>query len=428
MTETINQFGKNIALNCGFDLGAKSLLDSRSIVKDAAELDAIPDIRRANGLLVWVQDEKKLVAWDEPGQAWVEVSGGKFDSTEIEEKIEELESKVSADIDTDDYFLDDKDYKLTTTHGGLTAGTNIRGWKFKDILQRILLPPKLPTMSLVTNLSKSDSASSDHLLFKIGTHDLTSLTAKVSASDFSCDDVEYTYEECDGQTTDQTQHGIAVDQVNVTVTIESDYQNFDTFSNPNLGIPLTYTKERCWILRAKSKISKVADSTSPLYPFSGRVLTASVELEYTLPVLVGLIGDAQYLDVVCGDSAPEYFTIDYYHNFEQSDAQAEVSFSKELLLGYHNDQRMQDTFKVSLPAFSSQYMFIISPNKVQQVLNPSGFDITNSFRCQKTKLSSTLPSSLETIPALKNKKLYIYTSNLNSQASPYPLTITFGLP
>ena len=87
MTETINQFGKNIALNCGFDLGAKSLLDSRSIVKNAAELDAIPDIRRANGLLVWIQDEKKLVAWDEPGQAWVEVSGDKFDSTEIEERL-----------------------------------------------------------------------------------------------------------------------------------------------------------------------------------------------------------------------------------------------------------------------------------------------------------------------------------------------------
>lgn len=58
-----------MALNCGSDLGAKSLLDSRSIEKDAAELYAIPDIRRANGLLVWIQDEKKLVAWDEPGQA-----------------------------------------------------------------------------------------------------------------------------------------------------------------------------------------------------------------------------------------------------------------------------------------------------------------------------------------------------------------------
>ena len=60
----INQFGKGIALNCGFDLGAQQLLDSRSIVADRTELEAIPNIRRANGLLVWIQDKKKLVAWD----------------------------------------------------------------------------------------------------------------------------------------------------------------------------------------------------------------------------------------------------------------------------------------------------------------------------------------------------------------------------
>ena len=128
MTETINQFGKNIALNCGFDLGAKSLLDSRSIEKDTAELNAIPGIRRANGLLVWVQDEKKLVAWDEPGQAWVEVSGDKSDSTEIENRITEIENNMG-NRTVDDKFYNDKEHVLKTAHGGLKAGVDVKGMK-----------------------------------------------------------------------------------------------------------------------------------------------------------------------------------------------------------------------------------------------------------------------------------------------------------
>lgn len=81
MAET--QYGKGIALNCGFDLGAKTLLDSRSIVADAAALESFPAYQRAAGLLVWVEDEKKLVAWS--GTEWVDVCGG-----------EDAESKISA--------------------------------------------------------------------------------------------------------------------------------------------------------------------------------------------------------------------------------------------------------------------------------------------------------------------------------------------
>lgn len=160
MAET--RFGDGIALNCGFDLGAKSLLDSRSIEKDAAELDAIPDIRRANGLLVWVQDEKKHVAWDEPGQAWVEVSGDKFDSTEIENRITEIENNMG-NITVDDKFYDDKEYVLKTAHGGLKAGVDVKGMKIIDILKKILFPITLPTLKVSACdsyegiLGKSDS-------------------------------------------------------------------------------------------------------------------------------------------------------------------------------------------------------------------------------------------------------------------------------
>ena len=188
MTETINQFGKNIALNCGFDLGAKSLLDSRSIVIDAAELDAIPDIRRANGLLVWIQDEKKLVAWDEPGQAWVEVSGDKFDSTEIEERLQNLDHELDnldesfrsykdyIDDNWNERFYDDKEYKLATAHGGLKAGVDVKGMKIIDILKKILFPFQAPKISL-------GSTSLNGKIFKLGCDEAWGLLITVEEGD-----------------------------------------------------------------------------------------------------------------------------------------------------------------------------------------------------------------------------------------------------
>ncbi len=69
-----SQFGKGIALNCGFDLGAQHLLDSRCAVADWDELYSIPTIRRADGLVVWVRSEKRIVVWDAEGGQWVEIS------------------------------------------------------------------------------------------------------------------------------------------------------------------------------------------------------------------------------------------------------------------------------------------------------------------------------------------------------------------
>lgn len=73
--EALNKFGKGIALSCGFDVGAKALLDSREIVANLAELDSIPDIRRADGLKVWVKSEKTLMVWDDTDKIWVPASG-----------------------------------------------------------------------------------------------------------------------------------------------------------------------------------------------------------------------------------------------------------------------------------------------------------------------------------------------------------------
>jgi len=85
---TINQFGLGVSMSCGFDLGAKTLMDSRCLVKDETELNAIPDIQRANGLLVWVQDETALYAWDAVSSSWIRngAKGEKGDQGEKGEK------------------------------------------------------------------------------------------------------------------------------------------------------------------------------------------------------------------------------------------------------------------------------------------------------------------------------------------------------
>ena len=81
MSDSVSSYSKGIALNCGFDLGAKALLDHRCIVADYDELVAIPASRRANGLLVWVQNQLQLYSYDELSGAWVSVDSSSSSSS-----------------------------------------------------------------------------------------------------------------------------------------------------------------------------------------------------------------------------------------------------------------------------------------------------------------------------------------------------------
>lgn len=86
------------------------------------------------------------------------------------------------------------------------------------------------------------------------------------------------------------------------------------------------------------------------------------------------------------------------------------------------------TQKVNIPAFDNRQMCIVSPRKVTKILNPSSFDITRSFTLT-TKNTGTL--STDEVAAANaplgysDTDLYVYTSDLTSQAADYPLTITF---
>lgn len=392
MTETINQFGKNIALNCGFDLGAKSLLDSRSIVKDAAELDAIPDIRRANGLLVWVQDEKKLVAWDEPGQAWVEVSGDKFDSTEIEERLQNLDHELDnldesfrsyKDYIYDNWnerFYDDKEYKLATAHGGLKAGVDVKGMKIIDILKKILFPFQAPKISLERTILNGE-------IFKLGCGEAWPFSIKVEEGDVTLQPDKFALK-VNGKD-------------HYTGTVASINGNDDI----DVAMSSTTTIVATGVCAAESDNEDAAD-------YLGKTISSNT--------------------ITCYGVRPLYFAwstdmptwkrtvIDYYNGtdngvFAEPPAcvltrgkSATLKFS-----GYGKDSRM----------------VIISPYKIKTIKNPSGFDITSSFSVEQDFLSygGALPTTWpqEVIDAYSMTEVYCYMSNVTNQSKAYPLTVTF---
>lgn len=381
MTETINQFGKNIALNCGFDLGAKSLLDSRSIVKNAAELDAIPDIRRANGLLVWIQDEKKLVAWDEPGQAWVEVSGDKFDSTEIENRITEIENNMG-NITVDDKFYDDKEYVLKTAHGGLKAGVDVKGMKIIDILKKILFPFQAPKISL-------GSTSLNGKIFKLGCDEAWGLSITVEEGDVALQPDKFALK------VNGTDH--------YTGTVDSINHEDDI----NVAMSSTTTIVATGVCAAESDNEDAAD-------YLGKTISSNTLTCYGVRPL--------YFAWSTDTPTWKRAIMDYYNGTDNGvfaeppacvltrDKSATLKFS-----GYGKDSRM----------------VIISPYKIKTIKNPSGFDITSSFSVEQDYLSrgggDAMPTTWpqEVIDAYSMTEVYCYTSNVTNQSKAYPLTVTF---
>ena len=52
-------FGKGIPVASGFDLNAKAPLDARTVASNLEELNAMPDIQRYDGLMVYVESEER---------------------------------------------------------------------------------------------------------------------------------------------------------------------------------------------------------------------------------------------------------------------------------------------------------------------------------------------------------------------------------
>lgn len=379
----INQFGKGIALNCGFDLGAQQLLDSRSIVADRTELEAIPNIRRANGLLVWIQDEKKLVAWDEPNSAWVEVSG---DTANIESKISDTVERV-VQLEEDDTFYSDKSYALTSAHGGLASGTDVAGWKIKDILKNILFPLNVPKLNIF--------GTSD--IYKLGDYsELTTIELSINYGDFD---------------------------VNTPISLLRNNSQITTLNDAHKTVSINYVaeEEKC-VFKATTTPNISSDETDPaILAWVGKTITSNILTTYAVRPLFFAWSTVE---------SPEFPKVieDIYAPVSANASYTWSTDPVELLT-------RSKTVTLSFPAqTTAARMVIVSPYKISKILNPSSFDITSSFTLTQGTVSYRnedvnderfMDWSPNGIVPFYEKPTYFYVSNQTSQEKAYPLTVTF---
>ncbi len=449
---TISQFGKGIALNCGFDLGAQTLLDSRALVKDMEELEAMPQIRRANGLAVWVQDERRLMVWDGPNSLWVDVTAS-VDTSAVEKSLADLAERVSGnteslethtteiteirktieELNPECRFDDTADHKTTTAHGGLPAGTNIRGWKLADILDWILFPVIEPTIEIKVNSLVGDEYTKERL-FKLGTNVFRQYNSEYSGFETYCGfeayltlndfNISYPFDSLGvhaffGWEITPYQNGIGKDgdekgncsSYKNTVNCDAhqhgaQLESFNFLSSTAL---LDYAKEVR--VTFSFSFSKGVKCPARIEPLLSKTRKASVTLTFAKPIYVGVIGQNKTLST---DSDVAQYYNGTIENLDSGRTELIIADSVK-------------TQKVNIPAFDNRQMCIVSPRKVTKILNPSSFDITRSFTLTTKNTGTLADADIEAgIPAgYADTDLYVYTSDLTSQAAAYPLTITF---
>ena len=99
MSENLFGLGTGITITTGFDVATQKPLDSRTVVNNIAELNALPSDRVYIGLLVHVVDEDKLYQWkkkiDDKGQALLDKDGNPiYDWGPIEAEVSAKEPKT----------------------------------------------------------------------------------------------------------------------------------------------------------------------------------------------------------------------------------------------------------------------------------------------------------------------------------------------
>ena len=446
-TTTINQFGKGIALNCGFDLGAKSLMDSRCLVKDETELNAIPDIRRANGLLVWVQDTQKLMAWDEPNSKFVEVGvGGSVDITEIETKIEANTTKIesnttqietnTADItnikneltelsEKECVFDDTEDHIVSSAHGGLPTGTNVRGWKLSKLLDYILFPVKKPALKL--SLEMYSTSDTENVVANSGTaakhlYPIDYYNAKFTIAE-TAGDVAITYP----ATLSAFDSEISVEK-NGTAEITNDANSsvyFGRYGAPaSQGIQLKYGL-------ATATTEEVTDTTSKEYSLS-QIAIASNKIEVEIAPYTYVGTTSNFTPYKTDDTYKTWYTdnlltptgLQYAYQFLEQHANTAKLFDSTPVSRLMSEKTAKGVFNVA--AFEEKRIFILSCRRIKTILNPSGFDVTKSFSGASKIVSSDYFSRTSAMTKCGfDPKIYFYWSEVNTQKADYPLTIEF---
>lgn len=85
-------FGTGIKLSTGFDISAQGPADNRTVVDTLATLNAMPNVQRYNGLLVYVEAEKTYYSLID--NVWKPAFGigGGGGTVEVPTKVSELEN------------------------------------------------------------------------------------------------------------------------------------------------------------------------------------------------------------------------------------------------------------------------------------------------------------------------------------------------
>ena len=360
----------------------------------------MPDIRRANGLAVWIQDEKKLVVWDEPNSAWVEVSGDTSNIEQIASDLEALELRVNANGDTiydlktqiseievDDTFYSDKSYALTSAHGGLASGTDVAGWKIKDILKNILFPLNVPKLNIF--------GTSD--IYKLGDYsELPTIELGINYGDFD---------------------------VNTPVSLLGNNSQITTLNDAQktLSIYNVVEEEKC-VFKATTTPNISSDETDPaILAWVGKTITSNILTTYAVRPLFFAWSTVE---------SPEFPKVieDIYAPVSANASYTWSTDPVELLT-------RSKTVTLSFPAqTTAARMVIVSPYKISKILNPSSFDITSSFtltqgtvsyRAEDVNDERFMDWSPNGIVPFYEKPTYFYVSNQTSQEKAYPLTVTF---
>lgn len=121
-------FGNGIKLSSGFDLNAQSPLDNRTVATNMEELEAMPEVQRYNGLMVFVESEAAYYGLISGN--WVKVMGGSgsVDPGVIEginSKIKSLEMNKVDKVEGKGLSTNDFTDELKTKLEGLTNITKV---------------------------------------------------------------------------------------------------------------------------------------------------------------------------------------------------------------------------------------------------------------------------------------------------------------
>lgn len=400
----------------------------------------MPDIRKANGLAVWIQDEQKMVVWDAPNEAWVEVGAEAYDDAAIQAKVDEhiaaaaaayatkeevnaaiqahstditsvresistrdewfgdirdsiesVETRIT-DLDTEDYMPDDRDLITTAVHGGLPIGTNVKGWSVKRVLDWILFPASLPSLK---------AGGTQHVLVDPG------LKASLEAS-FSFSEGR------DISMTDNWTIDIGGSTFPLKIgDIEGIKMGHPIMLSSYVDIKDRFTQSETVSVTITAQCDTVDDTSSKAYGYSGKVLTATQKIDL-------------YQNVYFGTTA----TPDDYANAvgNPDNYPSKLSFlgfgelnHNQYLTGGGARALYADSTTVTLPfaAFSEKYMAFSSIRTVKTIKDPNGFDISSSFR-QVRFAACDWPGFTG------GEDFYVYIAlNKSTQSNPYPLTVKF---